>query len=207
MNRRKGSWTLVTVIFIPLLLSIIIFFSVYNGNKNVMMRRTQNALDSGVIYLANKGDVSEVINEDGKVTFCTLDHQKLEQAYQDFVKKGLIETIDGYNDYWSIMTYDEEGNELGFVTFAEIKQNIDGEYNELRYYYFNGNSNENVGIKIRVVIPFRRIENYKEYYNKYGVDLSEDDINAICNWNGRGLFSSPVSGWIVFDIESSSSCY
>lgn len=204
-TKIKGSWTIVTVLLIPVFLSMLIFFSVYNGSKKIMQNRTQNALDSAKIYMAGHGNVSTVINKDGTTTqFCTLEHNEMNELYNTFVSKGLIKTINGYNKYWCIKTYDSEGNYLGFKTFEEIEGSTSSKVN---YYYTNNNMNENVGITIRVIIPFRRLENYTDYYTRYDVSFSLEEQKEIKEWNSNSLFLSPIVGWIVFDVSAYSSCY
>lgn len=175
---KRGDANIWTLLVVPAILGCLIYAVSISGEKNIVTKRTQNAVDSVLLYLSSEGNSSYQTfpGSDEAVKICSFDEQKVEEMWEEaFI--AVIKEINGYNETWKI-TIPEP-----FVT--------EDNYNE-----------EQLNITVTGWIPKGRISDYKEYYRKhYPNGVSEDDIKGNFNFFGISLGS-----WTKIEVSGTVKC-
>lgn len=189
---KKGSWTLFTVLIIPVLLLFLFFFVSYAGVKNTMKARLQNAVDSCIVYIGSSGDIYSMLETDENgikhvKTYCAFNKNDLNKLYKEYLDVGIIKNINGYNDRWEIKVKNEDGENM--MSFAELEERYGTEGgNYVLLSNTDADKNENISITITAVIPKQRITDYDEWYSK--------NLNSATN----------TSNWMRITVSSTVTC-
>ncbi len=166
-KKKKGSWTFFTVLIFPVFLTTFYFLSVFSGIKMKIETEVINTVDSALLFLTSDGNSYSVAEEDGSIkTYCSLDKDKIKDKYDTYIKKSIIESINGYNDSWSVIV--EHGGVEEEFTFAELKESNrnNGDF-ILIFDRDEDNLSDNITMKIKGNVPYARVSNYDEYYEKH----------------------------------------
>lgn len=225
LKSKKGSFIIIGVIIIPLLIFIIFYIIFTQMNSTMSYKRIQSSVDNALYYAtAEYGNIKFDKNGDG---YCDFDVTTLNGANEDSMAsqevtsdttpnptakdkflwnfKNYLKCCDGYNELWTFT--------LSIKTNAE--------------YQFNSNKNENneyISAEVIVVLPDQSNKDavcwgtagsgeewtywYKEnsahwqscvsrYYDWYSFHYND--------WyNGK---ASAPSGLLMMKVEVSASCY
>ncbi len=163
---KRGAWSFFSIVVIPTFLLVLYMVVAISGATDVMKNRIQYALDNSIILVGKTGVKYTVSAGGEQKTYCSFDQNVLDEYFDVYIRKGIIEGIDGFNKKWEIKV-NRDGQDQ-WVTFENLSDNECGiliSYDE--------KMNEQLEIVLRAYIPKRSVRNYDSYYKAHQKDLKD----------------------------------
>lgn len=219
IKSKKGSFAIVGVMVIPLVVFIVFYIIFTQMNENMSYKRVQTAVDNALYYAANEyGDIksdkygnsfcdfdSSVLNgnDDEEVSnLTTINTSAKDKFLWNF--DTYIKQCDGYNDLWSYtlkiddnteLNYDSNKNENNEYIAATIIVVLPDESNEKSVWGTAINDGTWTGWYASNKAHWEScVERYNEWYSENYVDWLKGEASA-------------PTGLIVMKVEVSASCY
>lgn len=182
---KRGAWSFFSIVLIPTFLMVLYMVVAISGSTDIMKNRIQYALDNSIILVGKTGVKYTVSTNGEERTYCSFDESLLNEYFSIYIRKGIIEGIDGFNEKWEIKMEYNEG-EYSWVTFDQLSETENGILTS-----YDEKMNEELEISLRAYIPRRTVSNYKKYYEEHQKDLKD--------YKNSNL-------WICIEVSSKVTC-